>query len=250
MSEDDLLQIVIDIDSETFEYWSYVEISFLSPSGLSQYLDVLSFDRLTSEIWSKIALHLRGVCSDDQRLRRFSWCETLFGQSSIVATCPPPLQQFKSAKWRLLYRGTRDGFRSSDFHQKCDGCANTVTLILSTTGAIFGGFTSVPWDSTSGARPDLTPKSFLFTVKTEEMVFPRVFPIKNKERAINCSINYGPVFGCFRADLSISDNCDMDTSSSTMVGNAYEIGAGVSSYALAGDNHFQVKEIEVFSVIQ
>jgi hypothetical protein len=32
-------------------------------------------------------------------------------------------------KWSLLYRGTRDGFDSSDFHSKCDGHSNTLTLL-------------------------------------------------------------------------------------------------------------------------
>ena len=32
-------------------------------------------------------------------------------------------------KWSLLYRGTRDGFGSDDFHSKCDGHSNTLTLL-------------------------------------------------------------------------------------------------------------------------
>jgi hypothetical protein len=31
-------------------------------------------------------------------------------------------------KWSLLYRGTRDGFGSRDFHSKCDGHKNTLTV--------------------------------------------------------------------------------------------------------------------------
>jgi len=32
-------------------------------------------------------------------------------------------------KWTLLYRGSRDGFGASDFHEKCDGHSNTLTLV-------------------------------------------------------------------------------------------------------------------------
>jgi hypothetical protein len=32
-------------------------------------------------------------------------------------------------EWSLLYRGTRDGFGSDDFHSKCDGHSNTLTLL-------------------------------------------------------------------------------------------------------------------------
>ena len=29
---------------------------------------------------------------------------------------------------KLLYRGSRDGFKSSDFHSKCDGYKNTIII--------------------------------------------------------------------------------------------------------------------------
>jgi hypothetical protein len=32
-------------------------------------------------------------------------------------------------KWSLLYRGTRDGFGSNDFHSRCDGHSNTLTIL-------------------------------------------------------------------------------------------------------------------------
>ena len=47
-------------------------------------------------------------------------------------------------KFTLLYRGTRDGFGSNDFHSKCDGHSNTLTK-LKVKCNIFGGFTSVDW---------------------------------------------------------------------------------------------------------
>ena len=52
-------------------------------------------------------------------------------------------------KWSLLYRGTRDGFGSYDFHSKCDGHSNTLTISKAKHSSfIFGGFTTVSWDST------------------------------------------------------------------------------------------------------
>jgi hypothetical protein len=40
----------------------------------------------------------------------------------------------------LLYRGSRDGFRGADFHAKCDDKGATVTIVKSTEGRIFGGY--------------------------------------------------------------------------------------------------------------
>jgi hypothetical protein len=54
-------------------------------------------------------------------------------------------------KWSLLYRGTRDGFGSQDFHSRCDGHSNTLTILKAHDSSyIFSGFTSVDWDNSSG----------------------------------------------------------------------------------------------------
>ena len=51
-------------------------------------------------------------------------------------------------KWSLLYRGTRDGFGSNDFHSKCDGKSNTLTILKAKQSEfIFGGYTEAEWDS-------------------------------------------------------------------------------------------------------
>ena len=52
-----------------------------------------------------------------------------------------------SAKSNLVYRGSRDGFLASNFHQNCDGVSNTIVLIQNENDRIFGGYTSVKWSS-------------------------------------------------------------------------------------------------------
>ncbi|EFC35614.1 predicted protein [Naegleria gruberi] len=39
---------------------------------------------------------------------------------------------------KLLFRATRDGFRSADFHRHCDGKLKTVTIIKSDQDDLFG----------------------------------------------------------------------------------------------------------------
>jgi hypothetical protein len=43
-------------------------------------------------------------------------------------------------KWSLLYRGTRDGFDSNDFHSRCDGHANTLTILKGVYNSKMGQF--------------------------------------------------------------------------------------------------------------
>ena len=52
-----------------------------------------------------------------------------------------------AGEWHLLLRASRDGFRASTFHSKCDSKGPTVTIVKS-EGNIFGGFTQRAWEST------------------------------------------------------------------------------------------------------
>ena len=45
----------------------------------------------------------------------------------------------------LIYKGSRDGFKNIDFHRMCDDKPNTISVIESEHGNIFGGFTSLAW---------------------------------------------------------------------------------------------------------
>jgi hypothetical protein len=59
--------------------------------------------------------------------------------SLIVADFPALFAEFGGKRFRLLWRGSRDGFRAGDFHGRCDGNANPLTLILDTGGEHFRG---------------------------------------------------------------------------------------------------------------
>jgi hypothetical protein len=244
-SEDALLQLLMDIDSETYEFWHYIEISLLSDEGRSRYAQWLRFDRLTPDIWSKIVSHLQGVKVDEVRRRRFHRTDGCAGQSSILATVPAPLKQFEEKKWKLLYRGSSCGFRSCDFHRACDGHPNTVTVILTMNGNIFGGFTPIAWNSNEEWEADDSQRSFLFTVKDESGRPPTAFPIVNCEHAIQGNPSYGPMFGG-GSDLWVANKSRTWQSTCKGSGHTYrneQVGA------FLGEPNFVVKEIEVFSII-
>ena len=48
-------------------------------------------------------------------------------------------------KWELIYRASRDNFEGSKFHSKCDKKPNTLVIIKSINGNVFGGFTKQNW---------------------------------------------------------------------------------------------------------
>ena len=65
-------------------------------------------------------------------------------------------------KLELLYRATKDGFSTANFHSKCDGKANTLVFCHSNLGKKFGGFTTKAWHS--NGRFEYDPNAFIFSI--------------------------------------------------------------------------------------
>ena len=53
----------------------------------------------------------------------------------------------KKISLNLLFKATRDGQNSSDFHKKCDGKVQQLFFIKTTEGEIFGGYTKIGFKS-------------------------------------------------------------------------------------------------------
>jgi hypothetical protein len=168
--------------------------------------------------------------------------------SAIVPDFPKLFEDFKRQQFTLLWRGSRDGFGASDFHSRCDGHPNTLTVILDTKGNIFGGFTPVKWYSRSYGKADPSLKSFLFTLKNPHNVPTRRFALKaeKKDWAIRCVSRWGPTF----CDIYVCDNCNTKTDSNTCsLGACYTNDTGLDGKTfLTGSDNSQLKEIEVFEI--
>ena len=105
---------------------------------------------------------------------------------------------------KLLYRGTRDGMTSKNFHDKCDNQGKTITLYKNNKGNIFGGYASISWTK-EGEFKD-APNSFIFTLTNTYNYKPTKLPkkIKDAERGeVYHNGNYGPTFG---NDLGLYSN--------------------------------------------
>jgi hypothetical protein len=242
--EDSLLGTLIELGSQYYEYWQYIKVCFLSSSGISTFVGRLPFDEVRVEIWEQICHRLKNDSEDEIRDIRFVWSSI----SKILISFPPVLNVLKPKQWTLLYRGSDHGFNSSNFHSKCDGKSNTITIILTTVGFIFGGLTPITWDSSNSWKTDARGQSFLFSVKNpHNRDFGRI-GLQNQQNAIFCHSSHGPTFGN-SYDLYIANCCNGNTSSSTNVGNAYVNNTSIPGpQVFAGQQNFTVKEIEVFAL--
>jgi hypothetical protein len=186
--------------------------------------------------------------------------------SHIISTFPEIFAEFQWKEFSLLWRGSRDGFGSKEFHGRCDGHANTLTVILDTNGNIFGGFTPLEWESrrpnswndfSNCTKADDSLKSFLFTLKNPHNIPARRFALnaEEKHRAICCYSDSGPCFGACPSDLFVHSDCNANTGSFTWLGNTYindtELDGRLvltGSHWFREDGYFKVEEIEVFEI--
>jgi hypothetical protein len=151
--------------------------------------------------------------------------------SAIISDFPDIFAEFRGKKFLLLWRGGRDGFGRRPFHNRCDGHANTLTLIEDTDGNIFGGFTPVEWESLpkSTKKADPSLKSFIFTLKNLPNVPARRFALK-----ADCGRNLNDIF--------IGANCNANDPSFTILGLSYTNNTGLAGKTFfTGSWHFRVK---------
>jgi hypothetical protein len=169
--------------------------------------------------------------------------------SAIVPQIPALFAEFDGKRCKLLWRGSRDGFGVKDFHGRCDGRPNTLTLVEDTGGNIFGGFTPVEWEFDGAYRADPSLWSFLFTLKNPRNFPARKFALKaeKKDKAIICNFSYGPHFGY---DIGVFGNRDPDAGSYTHIfGSIYANDTGLDGETFfTGSDSFKVKEVEVFEI--
>jgi hypothetical protein len=177
--------------------------------------------------------------------------------SLIVSSFPPLFDEFRGKRFVLLWRGSRDRFGGRKFHKRCDGHANTLTLILDTGGNVFGGFTPVQWESPPGLsykyKCDDSLRSFLFTLKNPHNIPARKFALKaeKKQSAIKGGFWWGPIFG--DNEIAVCSNCNAQisplTNTGTNLGHAYTNDTGLDGNKIfTGSKKFQVREIEVFEI--
>ena len=152
-------------------------------------------------------------------------------------------------KYELIYKLTKNGSSSLDFHKCCDNKGPTLTIIETKNNDIFGGFTPLSWN-TNGNNHDKSKKTFLFSLN-----LMKKYDMFNREKnAIICYKSYGPTFG--DGPETYGTYYDITFNENLMEGIIYvnksnffeyqqlELTQGKGEYET-----FDTKEIEIFKVI-
>ena len=165
-------------------------------------------------------------------------------------------------KFKLLYRGSRDGISPQTFHQKCDNQGATLTVLRSgEKGTIFGGFNDKTWLSSQNGQSIHSNEAFLFSLD-QRIKFGLTG--QNNENSICCYAQSGPAFGktssfvsgkvYYSHDLLVNLGGDAGNYSSSNLGKTFALpegmveGSAEAKALLTGDNYFTIDEIEVFQV--
>lgn len=150
--------------------------------------------------------------------------------------------------FNLLWRGSRDGYLASVFHSKCDAKGPTLTIIRNTEGKTFGGFTSIPWQSSANDAVAKDTTAFIYSLSNSGKCAQQ----GNDNSAIS-NAGYGPIFGYqegYGYDICVMNECN--TATNQFIGNfTYALPQGSSEDTfLCGGSDYTVQEIEVYAVVK
>jgi hypothetical protein len=101
-------------------------------------------------------------------------------------------------KWSLLYRATKSGFSSRDFHSKCDGIQGTLSVVKTinqSSSFIFGGYTQADWNGGYGINK-YDANAFIFSLTNSYNVSVKM-NVTDPANAIYAGPNYLINFGSF-----------------------------------------------------
>ena len=140
-------------------------------------------------------------------------------------------------KFKLLYQVSRDGDRTSTFHNKVKGIAQTLTLVKTKAGYKCGGYTSVIWDQTGNYRKD--ELAFVFSLDKKKKYTIKSGQVQN---GILGYINYFAFGGGH--DLHINDQCT--TSNNNYCNTPNSFNTTERSELTGGQYNFLVDECEVY----
>ena len=144
----------------------------------------------------------------------------------------------KKLYFELIYRAKKHGGYASIFHWRCDPYHNTLSIIKTQAGLIFGGFTTQTWEGKNFDKED--ENAFCFSLDKH-----KIYNIVKGKKAIYASPDNGPSFqNCiFQVEDKFFENggsCDADIKHYDNVDEELEINGG--------NVHFLIEDLEVFAV--
>ncbi|RIB17216.1 hypothetical protein C2G38_1450597 [Gigaspora rosea] len=98
-------------------------------------------------------------------------------------------------EFKLLLRGSRDGFTHESFWNLCDKQENLVIVIkVKDTDEILGGYNPIGWDKYNSCKITSCKDCFTFSLKNGTIQNSILSRVKDTKKAIYTNFKYGPSF--------------------------------------------------------
>ena len=145
----------------------------------------------------------------------------------------------KDIKFNLLYKKSRDGSSTKDFHDHCDNKGKTLILIETKEGRKFGGVTYDDWNTSDKWRNN--SNDFVFSLDLNK----KYNYIGSNYTTVG-DLQYGFAFGYSRTDEV--DICFNNKSLEEGISNSSR-SFKTNNELNNGNKNFKTKEIEVYQII-
>ncbi|RHZ88276.1 hypothetical protein Glove_24g71 [Diversispora epigaea] len=154
-------------------------------------------------------------------------------------------------EFKLILRGSINGFAPQTFWKTCHGHSSTVAIMkVKGTDEILGGYNPLIWNANSGGGWGITNDSFIFSLKNGNIQNSNLSRVKIPDNAIfnapkSFQMHLGPYFGddlrmySPRSNFTLDKKCVCDN-----ISRHYE------KPIRAATNDFAIVDYEVFKVIK
>ena len=145
----------------------------------------------------------------------------------------------KDIKFNLLFKKSRDGNTTKDFHDLCDNKGKTLIIIETIEGRKFGGVAYDNWNANNSWRTN--PKDFVFSLDLNKK-----YNYSGSGYTTVGDIKYGFAFGNSR--INKVDICFDNESLNEGISNSSD-SFKTNKELNNGNEKFRTKEIEVYQII-
>ena len=152
-------------------------------------------------------------------------------------------QDLEFYNMNLIYSASENGDACSIFHSICDGVCPILAFIKTKKGKKFGGFTTVPYQSSNTFKGKKDDAAFIFSCDKK-----KTYEVDKGANAVCSYKNYGPVFyGYEYCNIYLIGNFLNVEGNVAKKGDRYKT---TEDYEInGGEKKFLATEVEVFQVI-
>ncbi|GBC26866.2 carbohydrate-binding module family 13 protein [Rhizophagus irregularis DAOM 181602=DAOM 197198] len=143
-----------------------------------------------------------------------------------------------SYKFKLIFRGSRDGFDPNKFHEICDNQSRTVTVIkVKNSNEILGGYNPIDWYDDYYLTKS-TKDSFIFSFENVDNIEKHILSrVKNEDGAI-----------CYASDCGAYFDNDLVMYGCNFYDDSYCQKSSYEKQIRNTEKKFSVEEFEVFQI--